>query len=197
MKKIAITGGIGSGKSAVTEYVRSLGFTVVDADEISRDFTSKNGKSIPLIRECFGDRFFLQDGSLDRARIRKEIFSDETAKKKYEWCTTRLVISEIDDIIENAEIAGLDVLFFDIPLLFESGLEDDYDLIWLVTADTSLRVKRVSERDSVSEEQVLRVIDSQLSDDIKRLKAHAVIDNSGSLKDLYQNVDSLVKRYCK
>ena len=96
MINIAITGGIGSGKTAVTNYLLSKGYTVVDADKMSREMTAAGGKAIPYIREKFGPSFILDDGSLDRARMRDLVFSDPSKKELLEEGTTKVVLEDIE-----------------------------------------------------------------------------------------------------
>ena len=91
MINIAITGGIGSGKSEVTNYLSSKGYTIVDADRMSREMTSAGGKAIPYIREHFGESFILEDGSLDRAAMRDLVFREPAKKKLLEEGTTKAV----------------------------------------------------------------------------------------------------------
>ena len=147
MLSIAITGGIGSGKTETADYLRSLGYTVIDADAISKEMTSKGGKALPLIRERFGDSLFKEDGTLDRAAVREMIFTDPEKKAAYEACTTKLVLDDIAEKKELSERIGEEVIFYDIPLLYETGTEDQYDAVWVVTADKEIRMKRIMERD--------------------------------------------------
>ena len=139
MITIAVTGGIGSGKTQVTNYLISKGFTVVDADKMSREMTSAGGKAIPYIREHFGPEFILEDGSLDRAKMRDLVFKDPRKKSVLEEGTTKVVLEDIEAIKREREASNDKALFFDIPLLFETGSEGDYDAVWVVTADYDIR----------------------------------------------------------
>ena len=104
MITIAITGGIGSGKSEVTNYLISKGYTVVDADKMSREMTSAGGKAIPYIREHFGPAFILEDGSLNRAAMRDLVFRDPSKKKLLEEGTTKVVLADIEAIIDGLNV---------------------------------------------------------------------------------------------
>lgn len=121
MISVAITGGIGSGKTEVTNYLISKGFTVIDADKMSREMTGAGGKAMPYILEHFGSSFILEDGSLDRAAMRDLVFKDPAKKELLEEGTTKVVLADIEAIRKEREESGDKILFFDIPLLFEIG----------------------------------------------------------------------------
>ena len=129
MKTIAVTGGIGSGKSTVTDHLISKGYTVVDADKMSREMTSAGGKAMPYILKNFGPDFILPDGSLNRAAMRDLVFNDPRKLLLLEKGTTSVVLEDIEKIRREREAAGDKALFFDIPLLFEKHQEDKYDLV--------------------------------------------------------------------
>ncbi len=193
MKTIAITGGIGSGKSTVTAYLTEMGYGVIDADKMSRDMTSPSGKAMPYILENFGSEYINADGGLDRAKMRELVFSDAKALRLLEEGTTKVVIEDIRKIQEEAEARGDELLFFDIPLLFEKHCEGDYDKVWVVTADYEIRSERVMQRDGISPEVIDLIMDSQAEEDVKISKADAVIYNNGSIEELKLEVDNLLK----
>ena len=194
MKTIAITGGIGSGKTAVSNYLAQLGYTVVDADRMSREMTSAGGKAMPYILENFGPEFVAPDGSLDRAAMRDLVFKDPAKKKLLEEGTTKVVLDDIEKIRREREASGDKALFFDIPLLFETGTEGDYDCVWVVTAPYEIRRERIMKRDGISTEIIDLIMDSQQDEDEKAAKADFVILNDGSESELKQKVDELLKK---
>ena len=149
MVNVAITGGIGSGKTEVTNYLISKGFTVIDADKMSREMTRPGGKAIPYIREHFGNSFILADGSLDRAAMRDLVFRDPAKKELLEEGTTKVVLEDIEKIRKERAESGDKALFFDIPLLFETGTDTDYDAVLVVTADYEIRKARIMARDGI------------------------------------------------
>lgn len=195
MLKIAITGGIGSGKTTVTDYLEIKGYTVVDADKISRELTSKNGKSIPLIREKFGDDFILPDGSMDRAKMRDLVFSNPNAKKILEECTTNLVIKEIEDIVKKSENCLEKIVFYVIPQLYENKLEKDYDKIWAVVSNLEIKKERIKKRDNVPDDIIDLIISSQAEDEILVKNSDEIIYNNESKEKLYIQIDNLLKKY--
>lgn len=195
MITIAITGGIGSGKTEVTNYLISKGFTVVDADRMSREMTSAGGKAIPYIMENFGPSFILEDGSLNRAAMRDLVFKHPDKKKLLEEGTTKVVLEDIEAIKREREASDDKALFFDIPLLFETGSEDDYDAVWVVTADYDVRKSRVMARDGIDPAIIDLIMDSQEGEEKKAKLADQVIYNNGSMDDLRKTVDRTLKSY--
>lgn len=194
MKTIAITGGIGSGKTTVADYLTGKGFTVIDADRMSREMTSPGGKAMPYILRHFGPEFMLPDGSLDRAKMRDLVFRDPVKKRLLEEGTTKVVLEDIEKIRKDREEKGDSALFFDIPLLFETGTEDKYDLIWVVTAPYDKRRERIMLRDSISPEIIDLIMGSQEDEDSKSSRADAVIMNDGSEDDLKAAVEEALKK---
>ena len=194
MINIAITGGIGSGKSEVTNYLSSEGYTIVDADRMSREMTSAGGKAIPYIREHFGESFILEDGSLDRAAMRDLVFRDPAKKKLLEEGTTKAVLNDIEEIKRERACCGDKALFFDIPLLFETGTENDYDLVLVVTADYDIRKERIMARDAIDSAIIDLIMDSQEGEERKAALADFVIYNNGTMDELHAAVDLLLKK---
>ena len=189
MINIAITGGIGSGKSEVTNYFISKGYTVIDADRMSREITSAGGKAIPYILEHFGQSFILEDGSLDRAAMRDLVFRDPTKKALLEEGTTRVVLEDIETIRKERLERGDKALFFDIPLLFESGTANDYDIILVVTADYEIRKSRIMARDGIDSAIIDLIMDSQEEETEKIMRADFVIYNNGTIDELHHAAD--------
>lgn len=193
MITIAITGGIGSGKSTVTEYLISLGFLVVDADAISREMTAPGGDAIPYIIEHFGAPYILEDGSMDRDAMRTLVYTNPKALEILEKGTTEAVIKRIDKIKSDASNSGYKVVFFDIPLLFEKNQQNNYDNVWVITADYNTRLKRVMARDNIKREDIEKIIQLQKNDDFKAKDADIIITNDGTLDELYSSIDKALK----
>ena len=194
MINIAITGGIGSGKTEVTNYLTGKGYTVVDADKMSREMTSAGGKAIPYILENFGGSFILEDGSLDRAAMRDLVFRDPEKKKLLEEGTTKVVLEDIEAIKQDRADSGDKALFFDIPLLFETGTQVDYDAVLVVTADYEVRKARIMSRDGIDASIIDLIMDSQEGEERKAAMADFVIFNNGTIKELHDAVDLLLKK---
>lgn len=191
---IGLTGGIGSGKSTVADYLRAKGISVIDADKMAKSLTDKDTPIMEKIKQSFGNVFF-EDGSLDRKKLAEIIFSDMDKKIILEDLITKKVVDDIiikiDDLRkENKE--GITII--DAPLLFEFGLNEIMDENWLITANMELRINRVMARDSVISEAVISRIKAQMTDFEKAEKADIIIDNDGSLEELHKKIDVLLER---
>ena len=164
MLKIAITGGIGAGKTAITDYLKYLDFTVIDADVISREMTGPGGCAITAICEKWGSDIANQERGLDRDLMRSIIYSNEESKREFENIVTKSVIKTVARLLKVHELRGSKVVFVAAPLLFECDMQDDYDAVWLVIADKDTRVERVSESVDLGDEMILSVIGSLWGD---------------------------------
>lgn len=187
-KVIAITGGIGSGKSAVSDILESAGYFVVDCDAITREiYDGEEAKK--AIEKAFGQEF-VRGGSVDRKKLGAYVFADAQRVKKLNEITHPLIFGRLRQVVEGS---GKDVVFVQIPLLFETGRQNDFDKIWLVTADAETRVRRVKQRDGLDEKQIYARIKNQLSDEKKAAFAHTIIKNDGTVDDLRKQVLALVR----
>lgn len=195
MLNIAITGGIASGKSLVSEYLRILGYTVIDADEMAREITEPGGKAMPYIVEKFGNDYVNEDGSLNRAAMRDLVFKNPEKLAVLEEGTTNVVLKDIETIRKEKEMAGDKVLFYEIPLLYEKNQQDNYDAVWVVTADRDIRKQRLIERDGMDESMSELIMDAQEEEDKKIESADFVIYNNGSTTELRRSVDDALSHY--
>lgn len=192
MLKIALTGGVGSGKSLACFYIEQNGYNVIYADKMAREITAPGGKAIPYIRQHFGDQYILPDGSMDRKKIRNLVYNNPDAMAVLKAGTTDVVISDVEEIVRVSEERGVKALFFEIPLLFESGSQKDYDQVWVITADIDTRIARVMERDGFTREEVLNVIKNQISEQKRLDLADEVIYNDGVAEELEQQIEKLL-----
>lgn len=175
MKIIGITGGIGAGKSTVSREFGKLGAAVVDSDAISRNVTKKGGKAYGEIADFFGEEFLLEDGELDRRKIAKEVFSNGEKLNALNSITHKHIFAEMEKEIASA---ASDVAVLDVPLLFTSEFPFDCDLKIAVLADEDIRIKRVMERDNLSEAEIRARIANQIGDEeYKRLADICIINN--------------------
>ena len=181
---IAITGGVGSGKSAVMEILKSFGANVLSADEVN-DEIIKDPEYIEKISKLFDG--VVKDGRIDRVALGKKVFYDEKAMKKLNDLAHPLIIAET-----KKRIAKMDgAIFVEVPLLVESNMQDMFDRIWLVKASRELRLKRMLLRDTISEEYAKRIMAIQATDKIRMKYATDVIENSGDENQLYNRVHEL------
>lgn len=192
MLKIAITGGIGSGKSIVCAYLEKKGYRVIYADRIARQMTMPGGSAIPYIIQHFGKEYITPDGSMDREKMRKLVMNDKKALHLLEQGTTLKVKEQIDKIISEATANGETIIFFEIPLLFEMHAEKKYDKVWLITADKDVRLRRVLDRDDITITEAESIIKNQIDDDLKKSLSDSIINNNGSIQDLRESIDNLL-----
>ncbi len=191
-KIIGITGGIGTGKSTVAEYLKNLGYTVMDADKIGRE-VSKSPEVIKEVRDRFGKEYV--DGEkLDRKAIAELIFSDPTKKRVFESIVTKKILDRVRLKIGEYRTCDREaVVFLDAPTLFETGAESMVDEIWVVTADKDKRVERAVARDGCSTEEIMRRMNNQMPEQEKIAKSDVVIDNSQDISSLFRRLERILQ----
>jgi dephospho-CoA kinase len=190
---VGLTGGIGSGKSAVSDMFKALGAGVVDTDEISRVLTARGGSAISAIRQRFGAEFIAADGGLDRARMRRLVFGAAAAKEKLEAILHPLIRERMRaDIAAAREPYVIAV----IPLLFETGVcLDLLQRVLVVDCDESEQVRRAAARSGLTAQEVRAIMAAQLPRAERLKHADDVLDNSGDVAALRRQVEQLHARY--
>lgn len=187
MLVVAVTGGIGSGKSLVGEIFRELGAIVFDSDHLARLVVERGSEGFNQIVAHFGDEV-LKDGQLDRAALAQIVFKDPLALKDLEAIIHPKVRALGDEIIKNAPKGS--VVVNEIPLLAESGGKDRFDYIIAVESSEDLRIKRLAER-GLKEYEARKRIAAQASDQERRAISHSVIENNGSREELIAQVERI------
>lgn len=183
--RIGITGGMGAGKSTVAEVFERAGLLVVDADMVARDVLALYEEVNDYIRKTYGEEYFLPDGSLDRRRFGRRIFSDEKALAEYEKVIMPFIIDEIRERFEYISEATEDSFaVLDAPLLFDVREADVYDVAVTVEMPLEMQIERVMERDSLSRQEVLDRISRQMTRAEREALADHVIVNDGSVEEL-------------
>lgn len=195
MKVIGITGGIGSGKSTVSDIIKKNNFPVIDCDEISRELTQKDNTVLDEIRRCFGASVFDDNGNLLRQELANIVFSDSSKKKILEDIVVTRIFEIVRDDLSKHRSLGTKLVFIDAPLLIETGLNRLCDVCVLVTADIETRINRVEKRDGISWDRVLERISNQMPESEKKAVADELIDNSGSIEYLNNSVERLINKY--
>ena len=193
MKWIGITGGIASGKSTVTNRLRTLGYEVLDADAVSREVTGPGGPALPQIFTAFGETVRSPDGSLDRKSLGALVFGREEQRKKLEAIVHPFVREQVAKEKSRLEKAGHSVSFYDVPLLFEQNLEAGFDAVILVAATDSQQLERLMKRNSLNESEAKARLQSQMPTSVKEKKTRYVIRNSGDLAFLNQEIDRVLR----
>ena len=185
---VGITGGIGSGKSAVTDHLEVLGITVVDADKVARVVVEPGTNGLTAIAEHFGKDILLADGDLDRAALRKIVFDNPDERKVLEGITHPRIR---DEIARQLSQATSPYVVLSSPLLLESGQNTFADYVVVVDVPEEVQLRRTMARDDNSEALVKQIMAAQLDRQTRLSRADTSITNDATLEVLYQRVDVL------
>jgi dephospho-CoA kinase len=190
MLRVGLTGGIGSGKSTVSERLAALGAVILDADKAARAVVEPGTPGLAQIAETFGPSVLAPDGSLDRPKLAAIVFADESALAKLNAITHPLIRDHIQAAEEAAIQAGPDdlVLVHDIALLAEWGRAKEFDLVIVVDVPTETQVERLTQQRGLPEDQARARIAAQATRDQRRAIADIIIDNSGPRSALDRRV---------
>ncbi|MBW1917137.1 MAG: dephospho-CoA kinase [Deltaproteobacteria bacterium] len=194
MFKIALTGGVASGKSTVAQYLRDLGVAVIDADEVARQVVAPGQPAARLIQEAFGTEVFNADGTLDRENLARRVFAHPAERQHLNELVHPWITREIKRRLKQFEAQGEPFVVVEVPLLFELGLESAYDLVIVVYTDRETQVRRLQDRDRRDRSQIEGIIKAQVPLPEKIRRADYLIDNRGSLQELRQKVIMLLKK---
>ncbi len=198
---VGLTGGIASGKSEAAKYLEGLGAHCIDADVISHQLTADGAPLLSEIRAEFGDGVFREDGTLDRAALAKLVFSSPDQRRRLDAITHPTIQSAMMDEVELSAQSGEKLVFLNVPLLFETGMDALCDETWLVSADPEIQKERLMRRDGLSLDDAEKRIGAQMSLEDKIARARVVIDNSRSIDKMYSELQSqyaqLVRRVSK
>ena len=185
---IGITGGIGSGKSAATQWFESQGITVVDADIVAREVVEPGQPTLQKIQQTFGDWVLLEDGSLDRRALREHIFQSPEARQNLEEITHPAIRQSIIQQLQDAQSPYVILVS---PLLFETNQHELVHHTLLVDADERTQLERASQRDGQSKEQIQKIIAAQMSRAQKQKLANDIVLNDGLLEHLHNQLKPL------
>jgi dephospho-CoA kinase len=192
--KIGLTGGIGSGKSAVSRCFERRGVPVIDADQVAREVVEPGEPALAEIAATFGTDLIRADGALDRARLREQVFADADARRRLEAILHPRIRERMRARL-TALPAGTPYAVLVIPLLLESGQRNLVDRILVVEAAVPVRIARVTGRDGVTEDQVRRIIAVQCTETQRGAAADDLIQNEGSESELDAKVAALHEKY--
>ena len=192
MLKIGLTGGIGSGKSAVSRLFRQYAIPVIDSDEIAYQLTAAGQPALRQIAGCFGDTVLAANGTLDRRALASLVFADKRQRQRLEAILHPLIIGEMQ---QRLKCLTDPYVILAIPLLVESGLAGICDRILVVKAEIAIRYQRIRQRDGIDDAAIDRIVGSQASDAERLVVADDVIDNSGDEEDLQRQVAALHRQY--
>ena len=189
MKIVGLTGGISSGKSTVSSYLKQLKIPVIDADKVARKVVEPNSQGAKEIRKAFGSDVFKKDGSLNRQKLGELVFSNTENRKKLDELLQPLIKIMILEEIEAYRQKGENMIVLDLPLLFEKNYEKLCEEIIVVYVPKELQLERLMKRNQYTKQEALSRIDSQLSIEEKRKRATVLFDNQGTIQQLYYQVE--------
>lgn len=192
MKAIGLTGGIASGKSTVSNYLKELGAIVIDADIVAREIVEKGQPALKEIVEFFGEEVLLNDGTLNRKYLGSIVFSDPQKLQVLNKITHKRIIENIEEKIKYYRYLDKNkVIFIDAALLIEMKMYLLTDEIWLVSTSKEIQLKRLMLRDNLSSDEAMKRINSQMSLEQKEEIADVIIDNSKDYDYLKEQVEDL------
>ena len=191
-KIIGITGGISSGKSTVTNFLRQKGFEVVDADAVVHKLQKSGGRLYQILVEHFGEKVLLEDGGLDRPLLASLIFSNSEEREWSKQTQGQIIREELGSLRDKLAQTD-DVFFMDIPLLFEQDYASWFDETWLVYVSRDTQLDRLMNRDQLSKESAETRLASQWPLEEKKKFATYILDNNGSREQLLSQVVTLLE----
>jgi dephospho-CoA kinase len=189
---IGLTGGIGSGKSAVATLFKDIGVDLIDADDLARDSLNINSEGYKLFIDEFGDKYLDENKNINRELIRKLIFNDSDAKSKLENIIHPIVRSGIENFIRNTKSNYCIIV---VPLIFETNSSKIYDRILVIDCDVDVQISRTSKRDNQAKSDIENIINKQATREQRLSIADDVIVNNGSLDLLRMEVLKIHKKY--
>lgn len=191
---VGLTGGIGSGKSAASRCFVRLGVPVIDADRVAREVVEPGQPALAEIAAAFGADLVRPDGTLDRARLREQVFADPDARRRLEAILHPRIRARTRERLAGLP-ADTPYAVCVIPLLFETGQQDTVDRVLVVEAGEAVRIARVTGRDGVTEAQVRRILAAQCPAEVRAAGADDLIVNEGSESELAAKVSALHEKY--
>ena len=189
---VVLTGGIASGKTAVSDLFAQRGVPVIDTDQIAREIVEPGRPALKRIAEAFGQEFLGADGRLDRKKMRNAIFSSPQQKNRLESILHPEIASEVDQLIAQVKASWCILV---VPLLAETRLFSWIDRVLVVDVEESVQIERVMARDKISQEQAQSIMDAQTNRRQRLSMADDILNNSGSLAQLQVKVDKLYHKY--
>ena len=186
---VGLTGGIASGKSAVSQRLAEHGAVVIDADKLAREAVAAGSPGLEEIRTEFGHEVLTENGELDRAALGRVVFDDDDARVRLNALIHPRVRAKAASVREAA--APGSVVIEDIPLLIETGQQDRFDVVVVVQAPYEERIRRMAKYRGMTREEAESRIQAQATDEQRAAAADVVLENSGTLDDLMAHVDQL------
>ena len=193
MLRIALTGGIATGKSHVRRRFETLGFDTIDSDALVHEALGPRTPVTASVAHRFGNEVLAADGSVDRRRLGERVFGDDEARRELEGLLHPGVYAAITEWLDALARTGKSLGIADIPLLYETGHEDDFDVVIVVACDPDEQLRRVMARDALSADAARQRVAAQMPIGDKVKRADFVIWTKGTLEETDRQVDELSK----
>ncbi len=184
MLRVGLTGNVGAGKSTTVSLFASWGATIIDTDVLAREVVTLGSPALARIRELWGDAVIGADGELDRAAMRQIVFSDPEARKRLEAILHPAIRERSRELFVEAEARGDRIAIGVVPLLFETGLEVEYDVVLLIDAPLEQRIERLVNKRGLGADEARAIADAQMPAHEKRARADFIIDNGSDITSL-------------
>jgi len=178
MRVIGLTGGIATGKSTASKTLRALGATIWDADQTSRDVVRPGEAGFIALKKEFGEDIFGRDGQLDRRVLAQRVFGKPEEVLRLNKTLHPIILMDLAEKLKAWRAQGVKVVIVDCPLLFESGADVACDQVWVLSCGEDEQVRRVMERDGLTQAEAVQRLEAQMSDAERRSRATRVIDTS-------------------
>lgn len=190
MIKAALTGSIAMGKSTVAQMFRDARVPVFDADAAVHQLYARHGEAVEPVGAVFPD--VVSQGAIDRGKLARHVLDDPAAMAKLESIVHPLVRQKQEDFLESAILAGHNLAVFDIPLLFETGRSDEFDVILVVSAPAEVQTARALERPDMTQQKLDAILARQVPDEEKRARATHIISTGVPLQDTQRQVLAII-----
>ena len=191
MLSIGLTGGIGTGKSLVSNLLNDLGATIVNADLLGHESYLPDTVVFDMVVDAFGDQIVGEDGTVDRKKLGPIVFSSPQNMSKLNAIMHPLIRDMIQSQLEEYSSNGTDVVVVEAAVLIEASWQDLFDEVWVVTSDKETVIERLKDRNSLSREDAIARIESQMSNDERVGHSNVVISNDGTTDELADDVEQI------
>ena len=191
MLRIGLTGGIGSGKSAASKILGTLGASLIDADLVGHASYKAGTEGFEKVTQAFGNELIGSDGEIDRNKLGSIVFSDPENLSKLSGILHPIIYSMIEVELEDIKNSGEQVAVVEAAILFEANWQDLFDEIWVVDADKEEVIRRLIDRNNVTRDEALKRIGSQMGSEERNEYADAVIENNSGLGELENSINRL------
>lgn len=193
MITVGLTGGIASGKSTVSAMFREHGIPVICADELAHEAVKLGSPALLKIRQIFGNDVFDLNGDLDRTALGSKVFGNHELKTQLEHIIHPVVARKKDELLEHYAGLGHSIVVVDVPLLYETGWDKTVDVVVVVYVKRDLQEQRLVARNGLTPDEAAARLNSQLSIEEKKNRAHILIDNSGSIDETRSRLAQVVE----